>query len=95
LDSGTPNTLTSGTKLIKHLRETHERGYSLDDEEFILGMTAVAVPVLDKTGRYVASLAVHAPSSRMTIATAETYVEQLLTSAARIGQGIPESMREP
>jgi len=95
LSAYTPNTLTSGPELIEHLAEIHERGYSLDNEEFIVGMTAVAVPVLDKTGRYVASLAVHAPSSRMTIEAAKSYVDQLLSSAAEIGQGIPESKREP
>jgi IclR family transcriptional regulator, KDG regulon repressor len=94
LKAHTPSTLTSASELASHLGETHQRGYSLDDEEFIVGMTAVAVPVTDKAGRYIASLAVHAPKSRMDIATAKSYVDLLCDAAARIAEGIPESRRK-
>lgn len=93
LKAFTDNTITSPEELQRHLVKTAERGYSLDDEEFIAGMTAVAVAIQDKAGRYVASLAVHAPTSRMSIAQACEHVSVLQDAACRIGQGIPE--REP
>ncbi|MGI9476073.1 MAG: IclR family transcriptional regulator [Hyphomicrobiaceae bacterium] len=90
LKAYTENTITAPDELRRHLVKTAERGYSLDDEEFIAGMTAVAVAILDKAGRYVASLAVHAPTSRLSIAQACEHVELLQDAARRIGQGIPE-----
>ncbi len=90
LEAFTDNTITSLDKLQDHLKETAERGYSLDDEEFIAGMTAVAVSIVDVGGRYVASLAVHAPTSRMSVSQACEHVELLQDAARRISQGIPE-----
>jgi DNA-binding IclR family transcriptional regulator len=94
LEAFTDNTITSRVALTGHLEEISERGYSLDDEEFIEGMTAVAVPVVDKGGRYVASLAVHAPTSRMSIADARGHVAVLQDAARRISQGIPERVAQ-
>lgn len=87
----TDNTITSIEQLKEHLAATTARGYSLDDEEFITGMTAVAVAVVDKNGRYVASLAVHAPKSRMSVADARGHVELLQDAALRIGEGIADN----
>lgn len=87
----TENTITSLETLSAHLTEIADQGYSLDHEEFIAGMNAVAVPIQDKAGRYVASLAVHAPSSRMSIKAASQHVELLQDASRRIGEGIPEA----
>ncbi len=67
--------LTRATKinaeaLLADLREIRERGYSLDEEEFIDGMVAIAVPVTDAEGRFVAALAFHGPTQRLSIADA-------------------------
>ena len=93
LQAYTDKTLTSPKKLHDHLKSIQEQGYSLDDEEFITGMTAVAVPVNDRNNRYVASLAVHAPKSRMSIAEARRHVGILNEAATRISTGIPETHR--
>ena len=90
LEAFTENTLNTLSKLRPHLKQIAEQGFSLDDEEFIAGMTAVAVPVLDGRGRYAASLAVHAPKSRMPIKDARSHVDLLRDAATRIGNGIPE-----
>ncbi len=67
--------LTRATKtdvdvLIEDLDAINERGYSLDEEEFLDGMVAIAVPVTDADGRYVASLAFHGPTQRLKITDA-------------------------
>ena len=93
LEPHTENTLTVPEVLQQHLLDTRKRGYSLDDEEFIQEMTAIAVPVLDQQKRYVASLAVHAPKSRMTIEHAKGYVDLLKDAASHIGAGVPERLR--
>lgn len=89
----TTNTITEPEVLQQHLLETRKRGYSLDNEEFIQEMTAIAVPVLDQQKRYVASLAVHAPKSRMTIEQAKSYVGALKEAASHISAGVPERLR--
>ncbi len=94
LQAYTERTLTSPKKLIGHLQDIRRQGFSLDNEEFIAGMTAVAVPVSDKnTGRYVASLAVHAPTSRMSLDIARGHVDTLRDAADRISACIPEAER--
>jgi IclR family KDG regulon transcriptional repressor len=43
----TANTLTDPVTYMKELRLVRERGYATDDEEYILGVRAVACPVLE------------------------------------------------
>ena len=64
LEALTERTIVSIEGLNRELAETRARGYSQDDEEFMSGMTAIAVPVLDSTGRLLATLSVHAPNQR-------------------------------
>ena len=62
LESRTPNTITDPDELLVELQMIRARGYSEDNEEFIEGMIALAVPVLDTSARMVCSLAFHAPT---------------------------------
>jgi DNA-binding IclR family transcriptional regulator len=80
----TDKTHTDPTTLLEELAETRKRGYAIDNEEFMDGMVALAVPVTDAQGRYIASLAMHGPSQRLTPekATAERAI--LLEGAERI-----------
>ena len=84
LHSKTDRTHTSAITLLDELAETRKRGYALDDEEFMDGMVAIAVPVTDPTGRYVASLAFHGPSPRLTIDKAISQKDVLLEGAQRL-----------
>lgn len=90
LQAYTDSTLVKEELLIQEIHTIRERDYSLDDEEFVAGMTAIAVPIRDKLGRYIASLAVHAPKSRMSTADACAHVNLLHSAAERIGMNIPE-----
>ncbi|WP_051234179.1 IclR family transcriptional regulator [Halomonas halocynthiae] len=66
LDAHTPYTATTVDDLESRLETIVDQELSTDDEEFIQGMVAVAVPVYDQAGRIQASLAVHAPCLRHT-----------------------------
>ena len=44
-----------------------KRGIGMDNEELILGMVAVAIPVRAPDGKVVAAIACHAPTARMTM----------------------------
>jgi DNA-binding IclR family transcriptional regulator len=64
LSQETEQTLTDIDALTAELETTRQRGYSTDNEEFMTGMAAIAVPVLDGNGKLLATLSVHAPVQR-------------------------------
>jgi DNA-binding IclR family transcriptional regulator len=84
LKSMTPNTLTSRKALSAELDAIRARGYSIDAEEFLLGMNAIAVPVKDAKGRPVAAIACHAPAARMSVKAAIAHLAVLEATAARM-----------
>ncbi len=63
LEGLTPNTLTTADALRADCKETSARGYALDQEEFIVGLIAIAIPVFDKQGTMRAALALHSPTN--------------------------------
>ncbi len=67
LDRMTGQTHTDPETLLAELHQIAERGYSLDREEFVDGMVAIAVPVTDTSGRFVAALAIHGPVQRLSL----------------------------
>ena len=67
LEAHTPCTLTSRATLEEALDTVARNQLSTDDEEFIQGMVAIAVPVFDEVGQIQATLAIHAPRLRHSI----------------------------
>lgn len=84
LESHTSQTLTDPDQLLKELEGIGSRGFALDNEEFVSGMVALAVPVNDPKGRYVSSLAVHGPAQRLSVDGLLEHKSMLQDSAARI-----------
>lgn len=81
LDKQTEKTITDPVKLQEDLARTRERGYATDDEEFMLGMTAIAVPILDNRGRLLSTLSIHAPEQRRHLTDLVEYLELLRKAA--------------
>ena len=65
LNSYTDNTITDRDLLLAQLKEIDENGFSTDNEEYIDGMVALAVPVKDAEGRLYATLSFQAPCMRV------------------------------
>ncbi len=84
LEGLTEKTIITSDALRAELAETRKRGYSQDDEEFMLGMTAVAVPVIDSTGRLMATLSVHAPGQRHSVADLIQFLPNLKDAAGKL-----------
>jgi DNA-binding IclR family transcriptional regulator len=82
----TPNTITNAAALNKECKWIATNGYALDREEFIAGLIAIAVPVVDQLGTLRAALAMHAPTARMTLATAQSKLPQLKAAALAMGR---------
>lgn len=67
LEAHTPYTLTSPSAFEEHLLQIARNGLSTDNEEFIQGMVAIAVPIFNQVGNMQATLAIHAPRLRHSI----------------------------
>lgn len=80
----TKNTRTEVDVLLKELADCARQGYALDDEEFIDDMVAVAVPVTDPQGRFVAALATHGPVQRLTLDIARENRFVLMDAAEKL-----------
>lgn len=77
-----PNTITDKDELLEALEVTRKNRLGVDNEEFVEGMVAVAVPVENQSGDFVATLAIHAPAQRMSLESAMEHVD-LLRNAAK------------
>ncbi len=64
LDPSTEKSITDVDSLLEELASTRARGFSTDNEEFMDGMVAIAVPVRDTESRLLTTLSIHAPRQR-------------------------------
>ncbi len=86
IDRHVPGTITDKAALKAEIEKTRSRGYSIDAEEFMEGMGAIAVPILDPQGRLVSTLSVHAPLQRTGIEALESKVDLLLKAAGELSE---------
>ena len=86
LPAYTPHTITSRDEFNAELDLIEQQGYSLDREEFLLGMAAIAVPVTSKDGAVIAAVACHAPSIRFNIAQAKAHLPQIREAARKLAE---------
>jgi len=76
-----PNTITEADALFAELERISRTGIGTDNEEFVDGMVAVAVPIFDQSSRLVATLAMHGPTQRMSLADALAATDALREAA--------------
>lgn len=84
LEPHTAHTLTRPEALLEELAEVARQGYATDREEFFEGMVALAVPVTDPAGRYLAALAFHGPRPRLTVEGMLEHLPQLRAAAEKV-----------
>lgn len=58
----TAYTITDPAQLRDEIGRIRERGYSIDDQEVVVGVYCVAVPILDRMGRAAGAISVTGPS---------------------------------
>jgi IclR family transcriptional regulator, acetate operon repressor len=80
----TAHTLTDRALLAKELDRIVATGYSVDDEEYVLGVACVAVPVRLGNGEVCAAVAVHAATARLPLQRALEFAPRLHEAAQRI-----------
>ncbi|SAK81975.1 IclR family transcriptional regulator [Caballeronia hypogeia] len=92
LTKRTHRTLTDQALLEAELDRLAARGVGIDNEEFVLGMVAVAVPITDAaSGRVLACLAAHAPTARASLGDLLEAVPHLRENAAKLATLIDAS----
>ena len=82
----TPNTITDRAMLRRAILETRGLGYGTDNQEFVDGMVAIAVPIQDDQERLISTLAFHAPVQRLTLETARDHVSTLRAAAQELSR---------
>lgn len=80
----TDKTITEPEVLRAEIKKIAQNGYSTDDEEFMAGMAAVAVPVFDDHSRLVATLSAHAPTQRHDLAGLKQFLPKLQAGASKL-----------
>ncbi|WP_442603004.1 IclR family transcriptional regulator [Paenibacillus sp. KN14-4R] len=74
---------------LQHLRETHRMGYATSFEEREPGAAAIAAPVLGRSGKLAAALAVSGPANRLTPEMMLAYAPIIIEAARRMGTMLP------
>ena len=78
----TNRTITDPELLMDELRQTQKDGVGIDNEEFMAGMVAVAVPVFNTANEVCFTVAVHAPNVRKSLEALRQYLPSLRKAAA-------------
>lgn len=86
LTAVTPHTLTTPAALKAECEEIVAQGFARDREEFVPGLIALAVPVRDVQQTVRATIAVHAPVARLSMAEAEARLDALQRAAQAMGR---------
>jgi len=84
LEPQTERSLTDPSLLRAEICRIAEKNYSTDDEEFMTGMTALAVPVWDEQDRLVGTLSVHAPIQRHDVNSLLSFLNILQMGAKKL-----------
>lgn len=81
----TPHTHTDRRRLQADLKIISARGWSMDDEEIVLGIRCVGAPVIDLKGNVRGAISVAGPAWRITRERAELLGPEVAEAARRIG----------
>ncbi|GAE28554.1 transcriptional regulator [Halalkalibacter wakoensis JCM 9140] len=86
LISYTHNTISDPKKLKEALKEIREHGYAISREELYQGVTAIAAPIRDYTGRVVAAVNTIGPIQRINSHTIPNHIKRVCDAAKEISE---------
>jgi DNA-binding IclR family transcriptional regulator len=86
LAAHTGRSITSPTALRQQLEVIRRQGYGVDDEEFEVGIRAVAAPIRSYTGDVVAAMSLLGPASRITLERVAEIAEALKGAAGGVSR---------
>jgi IclR family KDG regulon transcriptional repressor len=77
----TEKTITSPARLREELELVRQRGYALNDEEFEVGLRAVAVPIRDIDGNVLAEMSMPTPAERLPLKRMPEMAQAMMEAA--------------
>jgi IclR family KDG regulon transcriptional repressor len=92
----TPRTITRKERLLMELKETRQRGYSIDQEETTLGLVCLGAPIFGKNGRLEASISLSGDPNSFQRRQPKDLAEKLIKTAGEISRSMgyfPERLR--
>lgn len=84
LEPKTQRTITDREALRAEIAKIREQAFSIDDEEFLDGVIAFAVPLRDMYGRMPATVSFQGPTQRITVERGYTYLPRLRRAAEEL-----------
>jgi IclR family acetate operon transcriptional repressor len=91
----TENTIVTPKALRSELAQIRQRGFSVDNEEFSIGLRCIAAPIHDETGAVHAAVSIAGPSSRITDARIEALGELVALCGKMVTSEFGGSDRRP
>lgn len=80
----TDNTITDKDELFEELDEIRDQKYALDDEERLIGVRSVGVPIIDRQEKVRGSLTIYGPAKLISDELFKEEYPQLLLSSSNI-----------
>ena len=84
LTAYTEYTITDASTFMGELQQIREQSYSLNNQEYSVGLIGAAVPIVDRSRRQIAALAVQAPTSRLSLEEAIGHIPRLRAAANKL-----------
>jgi len=85
LQSFTPNTITNRMDFLDELKQSYERGWSLNREEYTEGIISIGAPIFSVDKEIVGAICVDVPTVRL---QSEEHLEQVARKVMETAQGI-------
>jgi DNA-binding IclR family transcriptional regulator len=82
----TRHTITNHGKLRRELALIRKRGYSLDNEEVVMGVHCVGIPILDRNGHPVGAISISGPSLKAPGADLERLLGMLVPACGHVSR---------
>lgn len=85
----TPATITDPDALLQQLPDIRQKGYCIEREEYISGLSSVSAPLFKYTGRVIYAMTVTIPSSRASEERLEE-ISKIVMEALSVPSGYPD-----
>ena len=92
----TPKTIVQKDRLLRELKKTRQRGFSIDQEETVSGLFCIGAPVYGRNGQLEAAVSLSGSPDRFQNQQMKTLCEKLLKTAGEISLllgYLPEALR--
>ncbi len=80
----TPNTITDEARLRSELTAVRRRGYAIDDQEIVMGVYCLGMPIVDRASRPVGSISISGPLPKAPGPALQPLVDMLTEAATKV-----------